>query len=128
MKSPKVKQSRTKKTDGKDRSIAPVIAEKKQYKSIDEILGFTKSKYKTNVEAEYEKSLARLNTYDLQNECLRVELHPLTERDTMVKRLMKEFRKYTNSLRAPDEGVKPTVDEEKMKRALDIIKARMSVI
>ena len=75
----------------------PVVL-KTKLRSIDELWGFKGSTYPTLNENEYHISVAALNKVDLQRECVRVGLIPPEDRNVMIERLLREFRRTITSL------------------------------
>jgi len=76
-----------------------------QAKSVNAIMGFALSRYKTEDAEEYQAQLRVMNKFDLQIECIRVELAPKDNRETMIERLMKQFRIHTAGNQAPPKPV-----------------------
>jgi len=73
-----------------------------EYKSIDQIFGENgSSKYKTLNLEKYTEYLHELNKSDLQSHAIKVGLLPMDNRDTLIKRLTKEFIKYTSAYKIP---------------------------
>jgi len=80
--------------------------EEYEFKSLDQIFGDDgSSKYKTLDLKKYTEYLHDLNKSDLQSHAIKVGLLPTDNRETLIKRLTKEFIKYTSSYRAPKQAV-----------------------
>lgn len=75
-------------------------------KSLNAILGFKGTKYKTEELTAYEKQLRAMNKLDLQKECIRVGRAPIDNREIMIERLIKDFRQYVAASKSV--GVQPT--------------------
>lgn len=65
-------------------------------RSIDEILGNAKSRYRQQTVEEYQAYLEQLNLSDIQKHAQSVGLIPVADRKTLVGRLIKEFRKTSS--------------------------------
>ena len=66
-------------------------------RTLDQIWGDSgQSKYGTLVLAEYQKYLKELTKSDLQTHAVKVGLIPVDNRETLVKRLEKEFNKHVS--------------------------------
>ena len=99
-------------TDGK-------VAERKgNFKSLDEIFGFNHAKYPTHDEAKYSRGLSDMNLADLYKEAVRVGLLPTDNRNLLVERLMKEFKRTTAGVLTSD--MKP-VQLKPSKKAMEIL-------
>lgn len=73
-----------------------------QYKTLDQIWGDTGSgRYSTNDEKEYLNFLNDLNKSDLQAHANKVGLVPIDNRETLTKRLVAEFKKFTSLYKVP---------------------------
>lgn len=76
--------------------------ENKEYVTLDQIWGDNGlSKYKTLDENEYTNYLNELNKTDLQAHASQVGLIPVDNRESLTKRLVKEFRKHVALYKAP---------------------------
>lgn len=82
-KTPKLEQA-----DGRD--------DKKQARSIDEILGNNKRRYRQNTVEEYQLHLKTLNLTDMQAHAQQVGLVPISDRKVLEGRLLREFKKTNN--------------------------------
>ena len=98
----KMNISNMKITDGKDH-----LCKNAAIKSLEQIWGFSMSKYKTHKEKEYAHMLESMNKVDLQKECIKHDLMPKDSRELMTNRLMTEFKKYIATLNTRD--IKPHV-------------------
>ena len=117
---PRVKSGRKRKsviefqqTDGK-------IYNKYGVKSIDELLGESKSRYKTHDIAAYEKMVSEMNTSDLQNHATTVDVMPNQDRNVLIKRLLKQF-KVTNSNYFNTSQTQDPLKKQINKNTLDIL-------
>lgn len=73
-----------------------------EFKSLDQILGDDgSSKYKTLDLEEYTEYLHELNKSDLQSHAIKVGLLPTDNRESLIKRLTKEFKKYVSAYKIP---------------------------
>jgi len=73
-----------------------------QYKSLEQIWGDDGStKYKTLDESKYMEYLNELNKSDLQTHARKIGLIPVDNRETITKRLIAEFRKFTSLYKVP---------------------------
>jgi len=76
--------------------------EEKEYKSLDQIWGDDGiRKYKTLNESEYLNSLREMNKSDLQAHASKFGLIPVDDRETLIKRLVKEFKKHASNYNIP---------------------------
>lgn len=77
--------------DGKDYDLQSSI-QVSQKKSLNEIWGRKFSKFKAASPEEYLARLRKMTKLDLQQECTRVDLMPLDNRELMIERLVKQCR------------------------------------
>lgn len=90
----KVKRiSELQQTDGK-------LYNKHGVKSIDELLNIKSGKYQTTDPVEYENYINSLNTSDLQAHAVKIGLLPNQDRQTLLKRLTREFKINSSNLQA----------------------------
>jgi hypothetical protein len=76
--------------------------EEKEYKTLDQIWGDTgSSRYSTSNEKEYLNYLNELNKSDLQGHANKIGLVPIDNRETLTKRLLAEFKKFTSLYKIP---------------------------
>ena len=76
--------------------------EEKEYKTLDQIWGDDGiRKYKTLNEVEYTASLKEMNKSDLQAHASKFGLIPVDDRETLIKRLVKEFKKHVSMYSMP---------------------------
>lgn len=73
-------------------------------RSINEVLGFRDSSYKTHDVEEYEKQLFAMNLSDLQRHALEVHLKPNSERRLLIAKLVKEFKRKNSSFIGPHQS------------------------
>lgn len=93
--------------------------EQYEYKTLDQILGDDgKSKYKTLDLNEYTDYLNDLNKSDLQSHATRIGLIPVDNRETLTKRLVKEFSKHVSMYRIPKQESKELSLNKKAKDIL----------
>jgi len=77
-----------------------------ELKSLDQILGNDgTSKYKTLDLEKYTEYLHDLNKSDLQAHAIKIGLLPTDSRETLIKRLVKEFTKHTSLYRVPKQEI-----------------------
>ena len=94
MKKSKNKLSELSQTHGK--------TEEKEYLTLEQVWGDDGlSKYKTLDENEYLEFLNQLNKTDLQAHASKIGLIPIDNRDSLTKRLIKEFKKHVALYKAP---------------------------
>ncbi len=92
-------------------------------RTLDQVLGYTGfSKYQTMDKAEYEQQISSMNKSDLQKHSILHGLVPIDNRETLQKRLVREFEKHVASF----EGVElppntASKDKDINKKALDIL-------
>jgi hypothetical protein len=86
----------TKKTiDGQ--SADQAIKMKKNVRSIDELLGRTENPYSASgTEQDYEQKLKNMPTTDLERHATEVGILPRSNRQTLVAKLLQEYRKKSN--------------------------------
>ena len=78
-------------------SLTQTHAQVESPRTLDQIWGDSgQSKYGTLVLAEYQKYLKELTKSDLQAHAIKVGLIPIDNRETLVKRLEKEFNKHVS--------------------------------
>jgi len=76
--------------------------EEKEIRSLDQIWGDDGvRKYKTLDENEYLLSLKEMNKSDLQAHASKFGLIPVDDRETLIKRLVREFKKHTSAYNIP---------------------------
>lgn len=76
--------------------------EEKEYKTLDQVWGDEGIlKYKTLDESEYLNSLKQMNKSDLQAHASKFGLIPVDDRETLTKRLIKEFKKHASLYNLP---------------------------
>lgn len=76
--------------------------EEKEYRTLDQVWGDTgTSKYRTLDEEEYVISLKQMNKSDLQAHASKFGLIPIDDREMLIKRLTKEFKKYASMYNMP---------------------------
>lgn len=82
-----------KQVDGK---AEPKNTEKEfQPTTLDQLWGYAgKGKYNTNDEAAYTQGLNDMNKSDLQHHAVQIGLIPVDNRQILVQRLVREFRKH----------------------------------
>ena len=81
-------------------SLTQTHAQVESPRTLDQIWGDSgQSKYGTLVLAEYQKYLKELIKSDLQAHAIKVGLIPIDNRETLVKRLEKEFNKHVSLYR-----------------------------
>lgn len=103
--------------DQKKNSNASLNPSIPKYRTLDELFNFKGAQYKTLNETEYLTSLAELNITDLQNEMWRCGLTPHINRNIMIERLSKQFRRVTGSLLNTLKPIQVHFD----KKAMDIL-------
>ncbi len=81
--------------DGRDHAI-----DMSKMKSVDEIFGFEKAKFKTTDASVYEGELKEMNKSDLQREATSKGLIPIDDRFVLTERLMNEFNKHQSLINA----------------------------
>jgi len=93
--------------------------EGKEYRSLDQIWGDDGiRKYKTLDESEYLITLKEMNKSDLQAHASKFGLIPVDDRETLIKILVREFKKHVSNYNVP----KQTNNNIKLsKRAQDIL-------
>lgn len=73
-----------------------------EYKSLDQIWGDTGlSRYNTTNLEEYINFIHDMNKSDLQAHANKVGLVPIDNRETLTKRLVAEFKKFTSTFNIP---------------------------
>lgn len=78
-------------------SLIQTHAQVESPRTLDQVWGDTgESKYKTLDLTEYQKYLKELTKSDLQAHAIKVGLIPIDNRETLVKRLEKEFNKHVS--------------------------------
>ena len=81
-------------------SLIQTHAQVESPRTLDQVWGDTgESKYKTLDLTEYQKYLKELTKSDLQAHAIKVGLIPIDNRETLVKRLEKEFNKHVSLYR-----------------------------
>lgn len=86
---------------------------------LDQIWGDTGlTKYKTLEVEEYKSFLNTLNKSDLQSHAVTVGLIPTDNRETLTKRLIKEFQSYAADYKKPDNNIVPNKVSEKVRSIL----------
>jgi hypothetical protein len=76
--------------------------EEKEYKTLDQIWGDDGiRKYKTLDEVQYVASLKEMNKSDLQAHASKFGLIPVDDRETLIKRLTREFKKHVSLYSTP---------------------------
>ena len=68
------------------------------------------SKYKTLDEEEYEKSLREMGKTDLQTHATQIGLIPVDNRETLMSRLVREFKRHVQKYRPPKVSKKKPKD------------------
>jgi len=87
-----------------------------QPKTLDQIWGDTgMSKYKTLEEDKYMHYLSDMNKSDLQTHASKLGLIPVDDRETLTKRLIKEFRKHVSNYRFPKQQINTTSDQKALR-------------
>jgi len=80
--------------------------EEKEYRTLDQIWGDDGiRKYKTLDESEYLLSLKEMNKSDLQAHASKFGLIPVDDRETLIKRLVREFKKHTSLYNVPKQKI-----------------------
>ena len=90
--------------------------------TLDQIWGDTGiSEYRTMDEEEYRQEIDAMNKSDLQSHASKKGLIPIDDRNTLVKRLMDQFRSHVNQYRRPEQIVDNSAEKltEKDKRTLE---------
>jgi len=73
-----------------------------EYKSLNQIWGDTGlSRYNTTNLEEYINFINDLNKSDLQSHANKIGLVPIDNRETLTKRLVAEFKKFTSTFNIP---------------------------
>jgi hypothetical protein len=81
-------------------SLIQTHAQVESPRTLDQVWGDTgESKYKTLDLTEYQKYLKELTKSDLQAHAIKVGLIPIDNRETLSKRLEKEFNKHVSLYR-----------------------------
>jgi len=84
--------------DGKvDQPVNLGVKEKRQVKSIDELLGRAHPAYAMGTPEEYEVKIKNMATSDLERHATEVGIMPRTERNTLITRLVAHYRKTASS-------------------------------
>ena len=79
--------------------------EEKEYRSLDQIWGDDGiRKYKTLDESEYLITLKEMNKSDLQAHASKFGLIPVDDRETLIKRLVREFKKHVSNYNVPKQN------------------------
>ena len=82
--------------DGKIEELTPrgnVTAGKSNARSIDELLGRTVASYSTGNIDDYEAKIRNYTLADLQSHAASIGLLPVSNKSTLINRLLTEFRK-----------------------------------
>lgn len=96
--------------DGKERRIP---------RDLNEVWGeYKPNPYGTQDEDKYRQSLSIMNKVDLQRACIAVGLYPNDSRETMVDRLLREFKKYTASVLTSQLKPQPITASENVRKML----------
>ena len=76
--------------------------EKPQFTTLDQLWGDTGiSKYKTLDASEYVNQLKEMQKTDLHAHAVDIGIIPVDDRETLVKRLIKEFNRHTAEYQRP---------------------------
>lgn len=99
--------------------IEPKYDSKYVPSTLDQLWGDTglAGNYDTLEESEYKTKLDEMNKSDLQAHAVRIGLIPVDNRETLVNRLMREFRVHVASYKVP----KQMVNAVKNKKTVDTI-------
>jgi len=90
--------------------------EEYQARTLDQIWGDTgMSKYKTLEEDKYMDYLSDMNKSDLQTHASKLGLIPVDDRETLTKRLIKEFRKHVSNYRVPKKEINTTSNQKALR-------------
>jgi hypothetical protein len=90
--------------------------EEYQARTLDQIWGDTgMSKYKTLEEDKYMNYLSDMNKSDLQTHASKLGLIPVDDRETLTKRLIKEFRKHVSNYRVPKKEINTTSNQKALR-------------
>ena len=92
--------SKKQQVDGKDYEN-----ERARPRTLNELWGFKNDKFGTLDEEIYKKKLSIMNKADLQMACIKIGLMPHDSRQTMLERLLKQFRQHVAA--ANTNNVKP---------------------
>jgi serine kinase of HPr protein (carbohydrate metabolism regulator) len=81
----------------------PVVKEKRQVRSIDELLGRTENPYTSHSSSEeYEKKLKNMQMTDLERHATEMGILPRSNKQVLIGKLVQEYRKkssgYFNTL------------------------------
>ena len=93
---------------------------KKNVKSLDELLGEEVGKYSTSNIKEYESMLDTMNTSDLQRHAISVQILPKEDRKLLVKLLLKQFQ-INNSVKLNKAKEIPISQKPISQEVLDIL-------
>ena len=113
------KIKKIKQTHGKEEKTSEV-----KYKptTLDQVWGDDgTSKYNTMDEETYKDKLDGMNLSDLQAHATRIGLIPIDDRNMLISRLTREFKKHVAAYRTPVDSIKPYDAEiaKKVKRLLE---------
>jgi hypothetical protein len=114
----KNKLNKLKQTHGKEET-------QNKPKTLDQIWGDDGlSKYKTNDVEAYTARLKEMNKSDLQAHAVKIGLIPIDDRNMLVQRLIREFKRHVASYRSPDIKAETQASKENhiSKTALDILR------
>ena len=90
--------------------------EEYQARTLDQIWGDTgMSKYKTLEEDKYMDYLSDMNKSDLQTHASKLGLIPVDDRETLTKRLIKEFRKHVSNYRVPKKEINTNSNQKALR-------------
>lgn len=105
-----IKLQEMQQTHGRDESLT--------FQTLDQLMGLEASDtlYGTADESEYKNSLDQMNKSDLQNHASKIGLIPIDDSEILKTRLLREFKKHSNSFIRPRENkINETVSKEAMK-------------
>lgn len=93
--------------------------EKTQFKSLNELFNFGKSKkYEVTTLSEYKKFISRMNIGDLQVHAVKLGLRPSRNRSMLEKNLLNTFSKYQASIVPPTSVSQPVKNEKQVMEIL----------
>jgi hypothetical protein len=84
-------------SDGKIWDSPPRGVPVKNPKTLADILGRTTPRYSVASIEDYRKMISEMNLIDVQHECVRIGMRPISDRDKMVFHLLQQFEIYAGT-------------------------------
>jgi hypothetical protein len=77
--------------------------------SLEQIWGDSgEGKYRTMEIDAYSQSLSEMNRSDLQTHAVKIGIIPVDDRNLLVQRLLREFKRHVSNYRIKTDEIKPT--------------------